>query len=110
LACVPACTWQHCGFLAVLCGLRSTASEFHLVAQACSFLPAVGLLLVGCSLQEAREAKVEASQLRNQLAAAQMERAETLSMLTHARALNEALQTQVGVLLGGRVSGREMAG
>lgn len=47
-------------------------------------------------LQEAREAKLEGQQLRSQLAAAQMERAETLSMLTHARALNSALQTQVG--------------
>lgn len=53
-------------------------------------------------LQEAREAKLESNQLRSQLAAAQMERAETLSMLTHARALNEALQTQVcGWVVGG---------
>jgi hypothetical protein len=47
-------------------------------------------------LQEAREARSDAARYRSQLAAMEAERAQAVSHMQQARALNAALQAQVG--------------
>ena len=77
----------HAGWLTPDCVISWTAAYSHLT----SFLLALLQLL-----QEAREARSDAARYRSQLAAMEAERAQAVSHMQQARALNAALQAQVG--------------